>query len=272
MDAALMIPLLIASLAGAPAPDALRVQAEAAFAEGVQLATSKPGEARARFAAAARLYIDLHHAGAASPALYRNLGNAYLLALDPDDKKAENLARAILAYRRGLDLDPTDHELRRSLDYARQQVYYPPPGTFGHAPVDHRPPWLPRWPGALFGLAVGAFGLACLAATRWWMLRRRAWLNVAFIAAGILLVALVGWGAEVRQISQEMASPVVVVARDGVQLLVGNGGRYPPRYETQLHRGVEARVRHQRGNWLQIELAAGQIGWVPRDAVLVDEL
>jgi hypothetical protein len=271
---AALIPLFLTALVNVRAPDAegLRAQAEAAFGEGVQLASTKPGEARARFAAAARRYLDLHQASAANAALYRNLGNAYLLALDPDDKKADNLARAILAYRRGLDVDPTDHELRRSLDHARQQVYYPPPGTFGQPPVDHRPPWLPRWPGVLLGIAGGAYALAVLAAARWWMLRRPAWLNAAFVAGGVMLIALGGWALEYRQMAQEARAPVVIVARDGIQLLVGNGGRYPPRYETVVNRGVEARLRHQRGNWLQIELAGGQIGWVPREAVLMDEL
>jgi hypothetical protein len=37
------------------------------------------------------------------------------------------------------------------------------------------------------------------------------------------------------------------------------------------NRGVEARLLFARGDWLQIELAGGEVGWVPRRLVLVDE-
>jgi len=55
-----------------------------------------------------------------------------------------------------------------------------------------------------------------------------------------------------------------------VMLRTGNGLRYPPRYETPLNRGVEARLLFTRGDWLQIEFAGGEVGWVPREYALVD--
>jgi hypothetical protein len=64
---------------------------------------------------------------------------------------------------------------------------------------------------------------------------------------------------------------VVVAARDGVRLLRGNGPSYPPRYEARLHPGAEARSLCRRGDWLQVELSGGEVGWLPRSAVLVDE-
>jgi hypothetical protein len=50
----------------------------------------------------------------------------------------------------------------------------------------------------------------------------------------------------------------------------GDGVRFPPRYDTAIYRGVEGRLLFERGDWIQIELSAGEIGWVPRAAVLVD--
>jgi hypothetical protein len=64
--------------------------------------------------------------------------------------------------------------------------------------------------------------------------------------------------------------PLVVLADDGVALRRGNAFAYPPRYETPLNRGVEARLLFMRGDWLQIELAGGEVGWVPARAALVD--
>jgi hypothetical protein len=55
-----------------------------------------------------------------------------------------------------------------------------------------------------------------------------------------------------------------------VVLRRGNGRSYPPRYPTPLNRGVEARRLFERGDWLQIELSGGEVGWVERAAILED--
>jgi uncharacterized protein YgiM (DUF1202 family) len=67
-----------------------------------------------------------------------------------------------------------------------------------------------------------------------------------------------------------MRHPVVVIAEDKTYLHKGNNALYPRSYETPLNRGVEARLLEVRGSWLQIELAGGQIGWVPRENALLD--
>jgi tetratricopeptide (TPR) repeat protein len=258
--------------AAAPAPSAAELlqQAEETFREGAHLAPSQPGDARMCFRCAAAMYEKLHRMGVVNPQLYGNLGNAYLLSIDPDNKQDDGLAQAILAYRRGLHLAPDDAELQRLLAHARQQVQYPPPGTFGQPGIEHRPPWLPRWPGLWFALAGGGYALSWLALARWWMVRRRVWLSVAAFNLAAALLFLSFWGIECWQLHAESRYPTAVVAQDGLQLLVGNGSRFPARYETPINRGVEARVRYDRGRWLQVELAGGEIGWVPRAAVLVD--
>src|SRR5262249_44443771 len=110
-----------------PDADLLR-QAETDFLKGKELA-DKPAEAQKHFAAAARQFDELRKRGASNPDLYRNLGNAEMLA--------GNLAGAVLAYRQGLRLAGQDSRLQANLEYARGRVHYPPSG---------RPPewiWLP---------------------------------------------------------------------------------------------------------------------------------
>jgi hypothetical protein len=273
----LVAPVLIGlmlTLAAEPAqrtPDDFRAEAEATFAHAVQQATNQPNEARFCFGCAAAQFDKLQRSGIASPALSRNLGNAWLLARDPNDPADRSLPQAILAYRQGLRLDPANQDLHRNLEFARQQVNYPAPGTFGLPAIDHRPPWLPRWPGVLLGLAATAYAISVLGLARWWMVRRSHWLTVAGCSFAFALLFAAGLAVETWQIREETQHPVVVIAQDGVQLLIGNGSRYPPRYETPVNRGVEARLRYDRGNWLQIELGTGEIGWVPRHAVLLDQ-
>jgi tetratricopeptide (TPR) repeat protein len=254
--------LTAAAPAGTSSDAELLGQAEAAFQEGVRLRVH-PQEARRFFRQAADGYEELRRRGIHNAALDRNLGNAALLAGD--------LPRAILAYRRGLRLSPDDHELRTSLAHARSEVVYPEPGNLGRPPVDHWPPWLPRATAVrLLALAVVFYALVWLAFTRW-LMTQRGWLLAAG-GLGLALVAVLAFllMGEVRQARFEADHPLVVIARDKVVLRKGNGDAYPPRYDTPLNRGVEARLIFARNDWLQIELSAGEVGWVPRNAVLLD--
>jgi tetratricopeptide (TPR) repeat protein len=264
--AAVVIGLLLslASPGSETPPDAeLLERAEAAFHEGVQ-SHDRPAEAQRHFREAAEHYEALRRRGALNAALCRNEGNAYLLAGD--------LPRAILAYRRGLLLPPDDPALRANLEAARGQVVYPMPDRFGGAPADLRPPWLPRLPSWLVSvLALTLYAVGWVALTRWWMTRRGR-LLVAGIAA-LVVAAAFGtlWAVGEVQAGQEAARPVVVIADDGVLLRRGNGLSYPPRYETPVNRGVEARLLLARGDWVKIELAGGETGWVLRAYVVADE-
>ncbi len=260
--------LLIAFLAVVPADlsDAdLAGQAESAFREGVRL-RDDAAQARPHFAGAAADYEELVGRGRSSPSLYRNLARAYLLAGD--------LPQAILTCRRGLRLAPGDGALRGDLDAFREQVVFPQYSNLGRQPEEVSPPWWAWWRHFTAGtLAVLAFGLyvpACLCLARWLMTRRAG----LVLAAGLCLSAAVGLGVLAGiQASRERAAagPLVVIAADGVLLRRGDGLTYPPRYDTPVNRGVEARLLFARGDWLQIELAAGEVGWVPRGLVLLDE-
>jgi tetratricopeptide (TPR) repeat protein len=246
----------------AAAPDELRLEAEAAFRAGAQFVAKAPDKARKEFARSADLYDQLRQAGSANADLFRNQGNAYLLA--------DDLPHAILAYRRGLRLAPHDLALRQNLSYAREEVRFSPPGTLGRPPIDHRPPWLLRLPEWMVYLPFLFYLLSWLAAVRWWMVRRSGWLTagVGCLLAALLLGAAVGY--EEWAEGRETAEPLVVIARDGVHLSRGNWSAPPPRYETPLNRGVEARLLFERDHWYQIELAGGEVGWVPAPAVLID--
>jgi hypothetical protein len=253
-----MLLLVPGSAPGAEAvPDAdLLRHAETAFHEGARL-RERPAEARRAFAEAAERYEELRRRGAANAALFRDEGNAYLLAGD--------LPRAIRAYRRGLRLAPNDTVLRSNLEFARSQVAHPQPGTFGRPPVEALPPWVPRVPsGAVLFLAVLLYALGCLSLTRWWMLRERGLLVVGGVALGAALLLGTVLGVRARLYQDELRHPLVVIADDGVLLRRGNGLTYPPRYETPVNRGVETRLLFERGDWLKIELAGGESGWVPR--------
>ncbi len=244
--------------------------AERAFEQAMG-ARDNPGLARKLFAESAGHYATLHANGASNVALYRNWGNAAFLA--------GRIGPAILAYRRGLQLDPGNAELLANLAFVRSQVIYPP-GADSRPPPDDSPwsmlapwlPWLARHARALLGLGtLLLYTLACWTGAHWVAVRRSRW-----PVRAVLLLILAGtcgvlWQHEEGRLQDEQAHPLVVIERD-VGFFQGNGESYPRHDQLPLlHAGMEARRLLQRGGWLQIELPDGAIGWVPRRAALVDE-
>ncbi len=264
----LLTGVLALLLAATPSDEELLRQAETAFQEGIAL-RERPDEARTAFRRAAEGYEQLRQRGASNSALLLNEGNAYLLSGD--------LPHALLAYRRARTLDPDNHDLRRQLDVARELAYA------GMAPVvrppsEDWPPWLPR-PALRLRLlfAAALLALAWAALTRWRMTRRGGMLTAGSVALLVGLVIGASVALEAWRIEEDHAHPLVIVTRDRTVLRRGDGDEYPPREPVPpLNAGVEARLLGRRTDtrnheWLQIELAGGEVGWLRAELALVDE-
>jgi hypothetical protein len=202
--------------------------------------------------------------GPKSAARFYNLGNAHYLA--------DQLPEAILAYQRGLRLDPNDQGLRDNLDYARARVAYPF-GNRARPEEDFWPTWLYRpSPVQVLIVAVIAYGLACLLVTRWFMTRRRKLLLRAVIVFIVGLGCAGWWLFLENEDAWQNQHPLVIIREDKLPLRKGIGPSYPSHADLPvLARGMEARRLHERGGWLQIQFAGGEVGWVEKSAVLVDD-
>jgi hypothetical protein len=239
----------------------IKDRGEAAFAQGVQHRDDSDSSRR-DFRTAAACFEELRRRGASNALLYRNLANSHLLAGD--------IAHAILAYRRGLQIAPGDAELMHGLQAARKCVSYPAGSNLGRPGSEGQASWLSRVGGAwlIGGAAILYFG-ACIGFTRWLMKRRTAFLMfglVALLAAGILTVVAV------REATAVSLGPLVVISQDDVLLRAGDSLKYPARYDsTRVNRGVEGYLIGRRGNWLQVELSGGEVGWIMQEFALVDE-
>jgi len=236
-------------------------RAEAAFQMGMDArGTSK--ESR-YFQQAAEYYEALRQRGVSNAALFWNQGNANSLT--------GNWPQAILAYRRGLRWDPNNFQMRANLAYARDQVVYSSNDNFARPPESLWPPWAPRMSSHVaFWLTLIFYALAQLCLAMRWRIQEDRWSWTLWLGlAGAALFAIVYVG-QARAERAEAEHPVVVIAADQTYLQKGNHSLYPPAYETPLNSGVEARLIQIRDNWLQIELAGGQVGWVARPNALVD--
>jgi len=261
--AAFLMSTALAPEAGTPANGATTLErAEREFHEGLA-ARAHPDQAMPHFRMAFVHYKALRRQGVNNTALYRNLGNAAFLA--------DDLPEAILAYRRGLRLDPGDRVLRENLEEARNQVQYPP-GTLCRPADDKWPAWLPRLAdNLLLGLALGLYAFGCVAITRWLLVRRAFLLLLGAMAIVVASGTAAWWGVRQRQARDESAHPLVVV-KTTTPLHAGNGASYPL-HKTMLSvaRGMEGRMRYARGDWLQVQFPGGARGWLQRDHVLIND-
>jgi len=236
-------------------------EAEATFQEGVS-ARGTPEESKF-FQLAARHYETMRRSGVHNAALYRNQGNASLLAGD--------VSGAILAYRRGLRLEPNDRQMRANLAYARDQVIYYSGDNLARPPVSWWPPWLPRLTSSRTFWILVVFYSSTWIGLAWSWTRpneSRRWLCWIGLAGSVLFSVILI--IQLRDVRADAEHPLVVIAEDKTYLHTGNNDLYPHAYETALNRGVEARLLQARGSWLQIDLTGGQIGWVPLNNALVD--
>jgi hypothetical protein len=254
-------PFLLLSVSSTNA-DTLLTEADRCFQKGMAIEQDSTA-AHQEFARAARLYQEVVDSGTAvSPALFRQLGDAYLLAGD--------LPHAILAYRRGLKVGPQVQALWDHLELARDRVPYPGGDQRYRPPASDWPSWLPRPSAAMLSMiAAGLHALAWLALAWWWTRRQSATLTWAVVLLAAALGALAWWGYMVWRQDQEERQAFAVVAYNNMTLRRGNGTLFAPHGELPVvHGGMEARLLRERAGWVQVEFPGGEVGWLPRRAIL----
>ncbi len=230
---------------------------EAFFAEGNRL--YQAGD----FAGAIVQYDSVRSAGFESPELYYNLGNAHF--------RTGDVARAVLNYERAARLDPADEDIRANLEVVRRRLQdriEPLPRFWLLIAADWWMALIPRgW--LLTGTAACylAVGAAVVAA----VLRRgrgrlpaglRATLQVG--AGGLLLF---GGTLIVRETKALEAERAIVMAAEARVLSAPSeeGGLTV----FTLHAGTAVRIDRRAGEWAEIVLADGKVGWLRLEALEV---
>jgi tetratricopeptide (TPR) repeat protein len=210
------------------------------------------------FAAAADAYEAVLAAGFDSPDLHYNLGNAYF--------KIGELGPAILAWERALERAPGDADVAANLGLARSltaDVVEPLPRLWLVSVISWWVDLLPR--GLLIVTVAGAWLLATGATiarvlARGRKARRRAgWLA---IAGGVAVVVL-GMNLAVRELGLARPDRAVILA-EAVPV------RSAPADDDNLtlfevHEGTVVRIDQRAGEWAEIVLADGKVGWVRAD-------
>lgn len=203
---------------------------------------------QSKFSDAAAAYETLLKPGAASTALYFNLGNAYF--------KSGQVGRAISAYRRAEQLTPRDPDVRANLQFARNQVQGPTlaPGR--------RQSWLGRlsineWTLLATTVAWLWFGLLIL---RIWRPGLKPALRSYIFFTGLAAVML-GIGCALVYHDSRLTQTAIVISSEAV---IRQGPLEESNPSFTAHDGAELRVLDRKDDWLQVSPDPSRSGWVKR--------
>ncbi|MFZ5480970.1 MAG: hypothetical protein ACOZNI_29685 [Myxococcota bacterium] len=180
--------------------------------------------------------------------VYYDLGNVLW--------RREELAGAILAWRRADARLPRDPDVEANLDFARRSVR-------DALEVDPPHPWFAPWQvaltpaeGAWLGAGLAGLGLLALAARR-----RLPHVPLVGIGGALAVAGGVVWAGGV---AAEGLPPVAVVLADEVTATSDLGGGVSL---FTLHAGAEVLAPEETSGQVLLQLPDGRKGWVPAQAV-----
>ncbi|MDX1646576.1 MAG: tetratricopeptide repeat protein [Longimicrobiales bacterium] len=211
---------------------------------------------------AVEAYEAVVASGHRSGGLEYNLGNAYF--------KAGDLGRAILHWERALELSPGDPDVLANLDLARSLT------------VDAVEP-LPRfWLTSAASWWVDLLsrrGLLTVAALGWMALTGGMFVRI--VARSPATRAVAGWTSAAGAVILLLFAPALVVREAGVgvperAVILADAASVhsAPAADADLtlfevHEGTLVRVDQRVGDWVEVVLEDGKVGWVPAEILEV---
>lgn len=225
------------------------------FAQNETIRNAETAYTQEDYNKAIELYEEVLNTYGASAEIYYNLGNAYY--------KANRIAPAILNYERALLLDPGDADIRFNLQMANQKTVdkIEPIGEFFlvkwfHAVQDMGS--ADSW--AFLGIVCFLLLIFCLLLfffSRWIRMKK-----VGFYCGIVCLILVIFTNIFAGNQKNEIVnrshaivfSPTVTVKsspdNSGTDLFI-------------LHEGTKVSIKSTLGEWKEIELEDGNVGWMP---------
>jgi hypothetical protein len=225
------------------------------------LETQDPRSTAILAQSSAMIETVIHDHSFETPGVYLALANSYIL-------RGET-GHAILAYRRGEQLDPTDIKLQESLTHARSLV----PTQVDSTATSRAWHWLLIWRGyvsrtTLLSISVGLFTLGwimCTGRILQLVPRSVALFGVWMIASSVLIAGMLA--SEWYKYSG--STDAVIVQSDVVARTGPDDQLYDPIYEESLAAGVEGRILEQREAWSRVVLGDGSECWIPTGSYIL---
>ena len=210
--------------------------------------------AKGDYSNAAKLYEKVLSTDGVAPEIYFNLGNSYY--------KSNEIGRSILNYERALRLDPSFDDAKFNLELAQLKVVdniVPSPTFFIGRWIQNLIKLLPsdQWLYISFGVFIFCLVSVFLFIFAPSRTTRKISFNIAVIVFGISFFTLVFAGVR----KDQMVNHSDAIVMSGVISVKSS----PDKSGTdlfQLHEGAKVSIKSTLGNWTEIKLSNGGIGWV----------
>lgn len=212
-----------------------------------------------RYSEAIEIYESIRGSGVEDGVLYYNLGNAYF--------KSGRLGLAIVSYERAQMLLPGDEDVRANLAFANTLVS----GGLAAPPLPLAIGWVVEayrrtdpadlaWALSLSFLA-GGIAVSLLLLDRWPALQTPAF----WVLAATIIVSLVAGASLSVKVQAERNRVEGVVVTENAYVRSGPLESSPRLAE--IHEGLKLKIQGEREGFLQVTLANGITGWLPREQV-----
>lgn len=197
--------------------------------------------------------------GYESAGLYYNLGNAYF--------RSNELAKAILYYERALSLDPGNKDIRHNIAYANTRIE--------DKIVKAENFFIADWfdsienifsSNAWAKLAIILF-LATITGCFFFLFGRQIWIKkTAFYVTiiGVVLVVLFNIFAYNQKSEINNKNQAIVMMPE---LNVMNAPSETSKQVFNLHAGTKITINKTDGDWFEIEIENGNVGWIKSDKI-----
>lgn len=203
---------------------------------------------------ALELYLSVTEQGYASPELYYNIGNTYF--------KLNLIPESILFYERALKLAPRDENIRFNLELARTRTV---------DKIESVPElFYVRWYKSLinyfdadgWGILSMAVFILSLVLAAFFLLTPKRWLRVlAFYSALVFLFfSIATFALAYSQHHERMNQAEAIVFDPSVTVKSS-----PSEASIDLfviHEGTKVRITDQVGEWFEVRIASGSMGWL----------
>lgn len=194
-----------------------------------------------------------------SAQLYYNLGNAYF--------RDNQLGKAILNYERAHLLDPGDGDIRHNLRFANARTedrIIPTSKLFltnwfnGVRDLFSSNTW------ATMAVIFFVLFIGCVAL---FFFLRILWVRKTAFYAGLVLLLFTGitnafaFSQKKERVQRDAAIVMVAAARANASPDVNSNHLF------ELHEGTKVTIRSSDGDWFEIEIANGSVGWMRKESV-----
>lgn len=225
----------------------------------ITLDSANAAYARNDFEKAAKLYEEVLASGVEAPEVYYNLGNTYYRLNKP--------GLSILNYERARKLAPNDADIKHNLELANQRI------TDKIDPVPQL--FIEEWKSDFLNMfSATGWAVVCIILFICFLLMlalfitgTRTGIRQMGFWSGIVLLAftVVSFFMARRQNIILMEAQEAVVTTSSVTV---KGS--PNEKGTKLfviHEGTKVEIEEIEGNWVEVKIANGNVGWVPASSI-----